>query len=209
MAPLPPLECSATAEPLARSLLGRYLVRALPDGDVLVLRIVETEAYLGHVDPAAHTYGDRRTSRTDTMYLAGGHAYVYLIYGMHHCLNVVSGPEGVGEAVLIRAGAPVAGVDRMTRLRGLAGTNGRAVRPGDLAGGPGRLCQALAIDRSLDRVNLTDPQSPLWLAVGEPEPDEGKIARGPRIGIGYSGEAVHWPLRFALRGHPEMSRPRL
>jgi DNA-3-methyladenine glycosylase len=185
---------------VARDLLGRYLVRDL-DGERSVLRLVETEAYLGARDRASHAWNGRRTARTETMYLEGGHAYVYFVYGMHWCLNAVTGRRDHAEAVLLRAGEPVAGETAMRRRRGLvAGT-----RAGELAGGPARLCQALAIDRGSNG-------APLWrgdlrLCAGEPA-GEAEIAVAPRVGVAYAGEAAHWPLRFALRGNPHVSRPR-
>ena len=130
-----------SAELVARDLLGRYLVRDL-DGSRLVLRIVETEAYLGAEDRASHAWGGRRTRRTSALFRDGGFAYVYMIYGMYHCLNAVTGDEADGSAVLIRAGDAVEGAGVMKTHRSLA----REPRPGDLAGGPGKLCQALAID---------------------------------------------------------------
>lgn len=188
------------AEEVARDLLGRYLLREL-EGERLVLRLVETEAYLGAPDRASHAWGGRRTARNESLYLPGGFAYVYQIYGMHFCLNAVTGDAGVGSAVLLRAGEPVAGLERMRENRGLAGR----LRPGDVAGGPGKICQALAIDRSLDGIALVS--GPLKVSEGEPvgDPD---VAAGPRIGVDYAGEAAEWHLRFALRGNPHVSRPR-
>src|SRR5262245_61140198 len=199
-------------EAVARDLLGRFLVREM-DGERLVLRIVETEAYLGAPDRASHASGGRRTARNECLYLPGGHAYVYFIYGMHFCLNAVTGEAGVGSAVLLRAGEPVAGGERMAVLRGFAagsagassGAAARLPRPGDLAGGPGKLCQALAIDRTLDGEPLDRP--PLWIEPGEPVP-AAEVAAGPRVGVDYAGEAAAWPLRFAVRGNLHVSRPR-
>ena len=189
-----------SAETVARELLGCYLVRRL-DGDRLVLRLVETEAYLGAEDRASHAWNGRRTARNESLYLAGGHAYVYLIYGLHHCLNVVTGERDVGSAVLLRAAESVAGELQMQENRGL----GRRLRPGDLAGGPGKLCHALAVDRRQDGLSLL--RGELIVARGEPLDGE-RIAAGPRIGIDYAGEAAGWPLRFAELGNPEVSRPR-
>jgi len=188
------------ADALARDLIGRVLVREL-DGERLVLRIVETEAYLGAGDRASHAFAGRRTERVRAMYLDGGHAYVFFVYGMHHCLNVVAREAGVPQAVLLRAGAAVEGVERMAALRGLR----RAPRPGELAGGPGRLCRALAIDRSFDGADLR--AGDLWLGPGTPVADA-EVVVGPRVGIDYAGEAAAWPLRFSVRGCREVSRPR-
>jgi DNA-3-methyladenine glycosylase len=189
-----------SAEAVARDLLGRYLVREV-DGERLVLRLVETEAYLGAPDRASHAWAGRRTPRNESLYLTGGHAYVYFIYGMHFCLNAVTGEVGTGGAVLLRAGEPVLGAERMAENRGWA----RVPRPGDLAGGPGKLCQALAVGRELDGVLLSLP--PLRLTAGEPANPE-EIVASPRIGVDYAGEAAAWPLRFSLRGNPHVSRPR-
>ena len=200
--PLPARFYRRGAEEVARDLLGRYLVRELPDGGRLVLKLVETEAYLGAPDRASHAAGGRRTARNESLYLPGGHAYVYLIYGMHFCLNAVAGEADEGGAVLLRAGEPIEGAERMAEHRGLA----RAPKPGDLAGGPGKLCQALAIDRALDGVRLD--AGPLTITAGEPVRPE-QIVAGPRIGVDYAGDAAAWPLRFAVRGNLHVSRPRL
>jgi DNA-3-methyladenine glycosylase len=187
------------AEEVARNLLGRYLVRDL-EGERLVLRLVETEAYLGDPDRASHAWKGRRTVRNESLYLPGGHAYVYFIYGMHFCLNAVTGEAGIGSAVLLRAGEPVEGAERMRELRGIA----RVPRPGDLAGGPGKLCRALAVDRAFDGVPLD--RGALQITEGEPAALE-DIAAGPRIGVDYAGEAAAWPLRFSWRGNRHVSRP--
>jgi DNA-3-methyladenine glycosylase len=187
------------AETVARDLLGRYLVRDR-DGERLVLRLVEVEAYLGAPDRASHAWGGRRTPRNESLYLPGGHAYVYLIYGLHFCLNAVTGEKDTGGAVLLRAGEPVEGEERMVENRGWT----RKPRPGDLAGGPGKICQALAIDRTLDGVLLDAP--PLFMTRGEPVGDA-EVVASPRIGVDYAGEAAQWPLRFSVRGNPHVSKP--
>jgi len=181
--------------------LGRYLVHEVA-GVRLILELVETEAYLGGPDRASHAWDGRRTARNESLYLAGGHAYVYFIYGMHFCLNAVTGEAGVGSAVLLRAGAPVEGAEEMTANRGLA----KPPRPGDLAGGPGKLCRALGIDRAFDGLRLD--RGPLRITHGVPVAEEA-VARGPRVGVDYAGEAAAWPLRFAVRGNPHVSKPRL
>jgi DNA-3-methyladenine glycosylase len=190
------------AEEVAPELLGKLLVHELGE-EVLVLRIVETEAYLGAPDRASHAWAGRHTARNHSLYLVGGHAYVYFIYGMHFCLNAVTGDEGVGAAVLLRAGEPVAGETGMRQRRGLALAG--AVAPGQVAGGPGRLCRALGVDRAADGLALTSGRLRI---VADPEgaaPSE--VAVGPRIGVAYAGEAAGWPLRFAVRGHRHVSRP--
>jgi DNA-3-methyladenine glycosylase len=198
--PLPPSFYRRPAEIVARDLLGRYLVREWKV-ERLVLRLVEVEAYLGAPDRASHAWDGRRTPRNASLYLPGGHAYVYFIYGMHFCLNAVTGNADVGSAVLLRAGAPVEGEERMTENRGWL----KQVRPGDLAGGPGKLCQALGVGRDLDGVLLD--RSPLYITKGEPVKEE-QIVASPRIGVDYAGEAAAWPLRFSVAGELNVSRPR-
>lgn len=181
---------------VARELLGKRLCHRLPDGEVLCGMIVETEAYLGIGDKAAHSYGDRRTGRTETMYAEAGTAYVYLIYGMYHCLNAVTREAGVPEAVLIRA---------------LAGEQGHArwakhfpkLKPRQWLSGPGRLCRALHIDKSHNGLDLTT--SALWIE-DSGEPLEHEIEVGPRVGVDYAEEAAAWPLRFYLKGHVAVSK---
>jgi DNA-3-methyladenine glycosylase len=197
---LPPGFYRRPAEIVARDLLGRWVVRRL-GADTLILRLVEVEAYLGAPDRASHAWNGRHTPRNASLYLAGGHAYVYFIYGIHWCLNAVTGDAGQGGAVLLRAGEPIAGEDvmRFNRRR-------TAPRPGDLAGGPGKLCQALAVDRSFDGQPLDGEL--LRLTAGEPVA-AAAVAAGPRIGVAYAGDAAAWPLRFAISGNLHVSRPRI
>ena len=184
---------------MAADLLGRYIVRQLGSRR-LVARIVETEAYLGAPDRASHAWQGRRTARNESLYETGGVAYVYFIYGMYYCLNAVAGSAGVGEAVLIRAAEPLRGIDSMIESRGLT----RLPKPGDVAGGPGKLCQALQIGREFDGRSLQ--RGPLRLTHGEPLATCDLVA-GARIGIDYAGEAVGWPLRFAEAGNLHVSKP--
>lgn len=167
---------------LARALLGAILVRRI-DGKRLSGRIVEVEAYPGGEDRASHSHGGRRTPRHESMYLAGGACYVYLIYGMHHCLNVVSGARDSGEAVLIRAIEPLEGVEDMIRRRALDRRSGREPSRRDVARGPGRLAAALDIDRSLDGARLAR-SSGLWIEEGEAPR---RILALPRVGLGEVG----------------------
>jgi DNA-3-methyladenine glycosylase len=167
------------------------------------LRIVETEAYGGPEDRASHARAGR-TARTSVMFGPPGRAYVYLVYGMHHCLNVVCAPEGQAAAVLVRAAEPVEGVELMRAARGQTG--GSDAR---LAAGPGRLCRALGIGRSFDGMDLlTDVR--LRLAVS---PDAGLragelVASGPRVGVAYAGAGwAERAWRFGIAGHPSLSRP--
>ena len=134
------------------------------------------------------------------MYGPPGHAYVYFIYGMHHCLNVVTGRADNGDAVLLRAGEPLRGAGTMLEHRRLK----RPPSPGDLAGGPGKLCQALSVDRTFDGSSLS--RGALRITAGEPVSAD-DIVVSERIGIDYAGEAAGWPLRFAILGNRHVSRP--
>jgi DNA-3-methyladenine glycosylase len=171
--------------PLAKALLGKRLVRVWR-GKRLSGIIVETEAYLGEIDAAAHTYKGR-TERNRSMYLEGGHAYVYFIYGMHYCINVVAKRAGEPEAVLLRALAPEPG-------SALAGRTD----------GPGRLCKALRITKALDGVYLGGETVFIEDAGAGPRQEE--IGAAERIGVDYAGEAAGWPLRFYWKGSPYLSR---
>lgn len=196
--PLPPAFYERGAEVVARDLLGAVLVSDI-GGVRTAGRIVETEAYLGAPDPASHA-AERigRTARNESMFGRGGIAYVYFIYGMHWCLNAVTGEPDVANAVLIRALEPVEGVDAMRERR--AGRTGRAPRDRDLARGPARLAEALGITGALDGHDLALP--PLVIAQGDALPDSA-VAVGPRIGI---TRAADWPLRFFVEGSPWVSR---
>ncbi len=177
---------------LARFLLGKWVIRELAEGEAGG-RIVETEAYLTG-DAASHAFRGM-TPRNRVMFLERGHAYIYLAYGTSFMLNITSQIVGVGEAVLIRALEPVTGIAVMERNRGT--TNLR-----DLARGPGRLAQALRIDRSLDGIDLCSPGE-LWL--GAADDVAGEIGVSTRIGITKDAER---PLRFFLRGNRFVSGPR-
>jgi DNA-3-methyladenine glycosylase len=194
--PLPLRFYRRDTELVARELLGARLWRQLPDGSRLSGTIVETEAYLGMNDRACHTFGGRRTARTETMYASGGIAYVYLIYGMYFCLNAVTRSHGEPEAVLIRALAPEAGSElwreRYPRLK-----------PAQWLSGPGRLCRAMGIGREQNGLSLQSEE--LWIARGT-RVAPGDIMAAPRVGVDYAGEAAQWPLRFYLRDHPAVSR---
>jgi DNA-3-methyladenine glycosylase len=169
---------------VARELLGKRLVHLLPDGTRLSGRIVETEAYLGIEDPAAHCFGGRRTPRVEPMYAEPGTSYIYFIYGVYFCFNVSTVAKDVPEAVLIRALEPVEFI----------------------ANGPGKLCIALQMNRAQNGLDMTTSPE-LWIE------DDGTIKDvalidGPRIGIGDRNDAVHWPLRFGVHLHPSLSPPK-
>ena len=174
-------------------------------GDVSGGLIVETEAYNGPQDRASHARAGR-TPRTEVMFGPPGHAYVYLVYGLHHCLNVVTETDGEAGAVLLRALQPTEGLESIRARRGRPGEP-----DGRLAAGPARLCQALAVDRRLDGTDLTVP-GPLWLAA-PPEPAlhaarAGGILSGPRVGVEYAGDGwAERAWRFGLAGSRSLSRP--
>lgn len=171
------------AETVARALLGKWLIHRV-DGVERIGRVVETEAYLGPHDLASHS-SHGRTPRTAVMFGPPGHAYVYLIYGMYHCLNAVAGTDGVAAAALIRALEPVANIEGTTN-------------------GPGRLCRALGIDRRLHGHDLTSGE----LVFTEPESpvEPFSIVTRPRVGVDYAGEWASKPLRFYIEGNRFVSR---
>ena len=176
---------------LARYLIGKTLVRDAPEGRTSG-RIVECEAYVPG-DAAGHAYVGE-TDRNRSLFRRRGHAYVYFIYGMHYCVNVSAETPGVGAGVLLRALEPLEGIDIMRVRRGVHRLN-------DLSRGPGRVAQAMAIDRSLDGVDLCRA-SPLWLGAAVRDP--GRIATSVRIGI---SKEMHRPLRFYEAGNPHVSGP--
>lgn len=176
---------------IAPRLLNKVLVR----DDGRAGRIIEVEAYRGSEDPASHAYRGP-TARNQAMFGPPGHLYVYLSYGVHWCANVVCGPPGEAQAVLLRALEPLRGLDQMRTARG-----GGPDR--DLCRGPGRLCQALGIDRSYDGEDLTDRRGRVWLEDDGCEPPD-RPATSPRIGISVAREHL-W--RFTTPGHRALSRP--
>jgi DNA-3-methyladenine glycosylase len=180
--PLPRAFYERNTETVARELLGMLLAHRV-DGLLRVGRIVETEAYLGTHDLAAHS-SRGRTKRTEVMFGPPGYAYVYLIYGIHNCINVVTQPEGHASAVLLRALEPVANIELSTK-------------------GPGLLCKALAIDRRQNGHDLLSDD----LFVAAPDHSEPfEIVARPRIGVDYAGEWAARPLRFYIQGNRYVSR---
>jgi len=169
------------AETVARALLGAILCRSLPDGSVMRVRIVETEAYVGEHDLACHA-ARGRTRRTEVMYGAAGHAYVYFVYGMHHMFNVVTGTTGVAQAVLIRAAEPVA-------------------PPEGRLDGPARLTRALGIDMAVNKIDVTAP--PLCFEAG---PTPVRITATTRVGVDYAGDWAAARLRFYDSDSAHVSR---
>lgn len=183
---------------VARELLGKILVRIDDQGRRISGRIVETEAYIGVDDRACHAFGERRTARTAPLYLVGGHSYVFLVYGMHYCFNVVTRERDNPQAVLIRALEPLEGIELMRERRK------NPKREIDLTNGPGKLCLALGIDTRLD-AHLLD-KKPLFIEDDGTEIVDSKIIASPRIGVDYAGEAAAWPLRFSVEANPFVSK---
>lgn len=177
---------------LAQALLGKVLHIRTGEKEEKA-RIVEVEAYLGVEDPAAHTFGDRRTKRTASMYLDGGHSYVYLIYGMYYCLNVVSRTSDHPEAILIRGVEPITGIKP-------------AHKKDVKTNGPGKLCKHYAITKDHDGLRLWKKSSALYLTDDDHKVDPEQIVAGPRIGVDYAGEAAKWPLRFYLKNNIFVSK---
>ena len=187
---------------LARALLGRRLVRRLGTGLELAGRIVETEAYLGIPDRAAHSFGGRRTERNRSMWLDGGHVYVYFTYGMHWLLNIVSEREGQPTACLIRALEPLDGVEDMRHNRAGKVPLDR-LKDTDLCSGPAKLTEALRIDGDLDGLDLVRGEE-LYLEPGRSMTAD-RVVVTTRIGVAYAGEWAKKPLRFYVRDNPNVS----
>ncbi|HET9326924.1 MAG TPA: DNA-3-methyladenine glycosylase [Candidatus Eisenbacteria bacterium] len=179
---------------VARDLIGRMLVHDTREGRVAGV-IVEVEAYRGEADPASHAFRGR-TRRNAVMFGEPGHAYVYFTYGMHHCLNLVTGRDGVASAVLLRAAEPRIGIEIMRRRRGVPVLE-------RLARGPGCLAQAFGLDLTRNGLDVTQP--PLWVSDRRPERLAGRIGTSSRVGIRVATER---PWRFFVRESPFVSGPR-
>ena len=192
--PLPPTFARKDTIEVALALIGKLLILQAQDFSVRVSRIVETEAYLGEEDPACHTFGGRKTPRTQAMYGTPGTAYVYFIYGMYYCLNVVTGK---GESVLIRALEPLEGFTEEQRRN-------------KVLSGPGKLCRELGITKELNQKNLFDPGAAVFIAAERDGLEEHShdVIHGERVGISSAGDAAHWPLRFGLKDSAFLSSPR-
>lgn len=181
---------------VAEAMMGKLLVHRSPGG-VCAGRIVETEAYCGPEDGAAHSRDWRRTARTETMWGPPGHAYMFLIYGMHWCFNAVVASDGVPHAVLVRALEPSLGLELMAGRRGMASTRR------ELTNGPGKLCAALGLDESFKAADLTT--SRLFLSDDPSSAERSCIKTSPRINIDYAGEWVGKPWRWYEAGNRYVS----
>jgi DNA-3-methyladenine glycosylase len=181
---------------VAKDVIGKVLVHRTAEG-IVAGRVVEAEAYRGPEDRAAHSFGGRRTARTEAMFGPPGFAYVFFVYGMHWHVNLVTTREGAPHAVLLRAVEPLLGADLMARRRGLRESDH------NLTNGPGKLCQAFRIDREHYGMDLT--RGPLFLSEGAAS---GKVGRSPRIGVDYAGAWAERPWRFFELDSPWVSRTR-
>ena len=179
---------------LSKALLGKVLVHKTALGTIRCI-ITETEAYMGVIDKASHAYNGLRSNRTETMYHKGGTSYVYLIYGMYHCMNVVANHTGIPEAVLIRGVVPYdeASKQLMLQLHPVK-------QEKHLSDGPGKLCLAMSIDRSLDDVDLCARGADFFIADAGIKISEEQILTAPRINIDYAEEAKDYPWRFYFSG---------
>ncbi|WP_459500422.1 DNA-3-methyladenine glycosylase [Bacillus sp. C1] len=190
---------------VAHNLLGHKLVHIV-DGIKRSGIIVETEAYKGPDDKAAHSYRGKRTKRTEVMFGAPGHAYVYLIYGMYHCFNIITAPVGMPQGILIRAVEPIDGIQEMKITR-YGKTDLTKAQYKNLTNGPGKLCRALQI--TLEQTGLSLQSDELYIEL-VPEIEhlssQYEITAGPRINIDYAEEAVHYPWRFYFERHPFVSK---
>ena len=181
---------------VARELLGKRLVRVI-DGQALTVRITETEAYIGRMDKACHAYGYKRTPRTETLFAPPGTAYIYLIYGMYHCLNFVTEAEGEPAAVLLRAVEPATPADREALSLRRFGCKVGDMTPyqrKNFLNGPGKVCKALDLTRTQNALSLMGEELYLLDAGETPK----HIHTSKRVGIDYAEEAVHFPWRFYL-----------
>ncbi|CAN5368261.1 DNA-3-methyladenine glycosylase [soil metagenome] len=192
---------------VARELLGKLLVVPDVDGKSVSGMIVETEAYLGTTDRAAHSYNGRRTPRNEVMYGEAGRAYVFFVYGMYNQFNVVTGPIDHPHAILIRGVEPVEGIEVMRKRRtkksepGAIATGFRSDK--NLTSGPGKLCIALAINRKYNGDDLRGDN--VWIEDHRSFSDD-EIAVGKRIGIDYAGEDAEKPWRFWVKGNINVSK---
>ncbi|NLZ48291.1 MAG: DNA-3-methyladenine glycosylase [Clostridiales bacterium] len=189
---------------VAEELLGKYLVRKIND-KFLIGKIVEVEAYMGEQDKAAHSYGGRRTERNEVMYGEAGHIYVYFIYGMHYCFNVITEKVNVPRGVLIRALEPMDGMEIMALNRykkSLEELTSREIR--NLTNGPAKLCSALNITREHNGMDIC--KDDFYIGQDEKKRENFEIVKTTRINIDYAEEARFYPWRFYIKDNPYVSK---
>lgn len=189
---------------LARDLLGKYLVRKY-EGEQIITKIVETEAYMGIEDKAAHVFNDKRTNRTEPLYQDGGCIYVYLIYGMYHCLNISANIEGVPQCVLIRAVEPVSPMNLISHNRYLKNYDElSSYQKKNICNGPGKLCKALKIDKELNFKSILDDE--LYILDNDEEIKKSDIIESKRVNIDYAQEAKDYLWRFYIKDNKHVSK---
>ena len=180
-------------ERISKELLGKVLVTQI-EGQRTSGTIVETEAYRGPDDKACHAHLNRFTKRTKVMFDSGGHAYIYLCYGIHHLFNVVTAKTGMPHAVLIRAIEPLENMDLMLSRRNMT-----RIKP-QLTAGPGVLSKAMGLNKDMTGQNMLDTHTPVWIEDWGFEVAEKDIVASPRVGIDYAEECIDWPWRFRVKG---------
>ena len=192
---------------MARNLLGKYLVREYDDKKIIT-KIVETEAYMGIEDKAAHVFGDRRTERTEPLYQDGGHIYVYLIYGMYHCLNISANIEGIPECVLIRAVEPISEIDEISQNRYSKDYKDlSSYQRKNICNGPGKLCKALKIDKNLNFESILGNKLYIIDNVNlDNENDQFEIIESKRVNIDYAEEAKDYLWRYYIKDNKHVSK---
>lgn len=184
---------------IAKDLLGKKLITAF-GGEITSGIIVETEAYRAPDDKACHAYQNKRTARTETMFAIGGTVYVYICYGIHHLFNVVTGPEDMAHAVLIRAVEPIDGIENMMARR-------KMDKPKvTMMNGPGKFTVAMGINKIHNNNSLLDPNNPIQITNGV-EVSPNQIIDGPRVGMTTCEECAHWPWRFRIKNNKWTSKP--
>ncbi|WP_235296546.1 DNA-3-methyladenine glycosylase [Portibacter marinus] len=184
---------------ISKRLLGKKLC-TLIDGQYTSGIIVETEAYKAPEDKASHAYGNKVTPRTKTMFSKPGTGYIYIIYGMYHLFNVITGPEGVAHCILVRAVEPLEGQEAMARRRSMS-----KVRK-EMTNGPGKFSIAMGIHKGLNGTDLTQREQ-IWIEEGWPLTDPKEILVGPRVGMSTAEECSNWPFRFRIKGNRWTSKP--
>lgn len=191
---------------LSKKLLGKYLVRKYDDKEIIV-KIVETEAYMGITDKAAHVYGDRRTDRTEPLYEDGGTIYVYLIYGMYYCLNISANIKDTPQCVLIRAVEPIKGIDdisinRYDKVYGELTTYQKK----NITNGPGKLCKALKIEKDLNFKSVLGNELFVKDSIDNGKEEKFEIVESKRVNIDYAQEAKDYLWRYYIKDNKYVSK---
>lgn len=186
---------------LAQDLLGKHLHSDF-DHEHCIGKIVETEAYMAPEDKASHAYQNLRTNRTEIMFAKGGHAYIYLCYGIHSMVNVVTGPKDCAHAILIRAIEPL---DNIHIMKSRVKTKKKDIL---LGAGPGNVCKAMGIHTKHNGEKLFD-RGKIWIENSSESHSDGDIVKSPRVGIAYANEWANKPWRFYINEHPSVSKPRM